>query len=240
MTNTAFFSPPIQSMAHCDVVHRPELVSGKGFEDSDMFEYDEPINVINMRSSTHISEMYLMQWTDISLLSFPPAFVTHTSHPASRITHVDLSKNQLSSLPLELFLLPNLISLNLSHNLLTSIPPPDRWGRTPLQILNLSHNFLSSDPSDAPPKKGPQDFTLFRELWFVDLSHNNLVSCPPWLLGFFFLSHLDLRGNKVRPRDTTCVGDNTITFPYPLPPLFLLLLSSSSSSSSRSHFSPQI
>ena len=195
-------------MAHCDIIQHSEL-SNKEFEDSDLYEYEEPISIINLRSSTRISETYFLQWSDISLLAFPSTFVTLSSLPHSKITHADLSKNQLTSLPLELFQLAALISLNISHNFLNSIPPPERWGKTSLQILNISHNSLSSDSPESSNKKTMVDCSMFPTLWYIDLKSNNLISCPQWLFMFAFVSHLDLRGNQVCSSSTI---KNLVTF----------------------------
>ena len=166
-------------MAHCDVIQHSELVSGKEFEDSDLYEYDEPISIVNLRSSTRISETYFLQWSDISLLAFPSTFVTLSSLPHSKITHADLSKNQLTSLPLELFQLNALISLNVSHNFLTSIPSPERWGKTSLQIFDISHNSLSMTLLSLRTERSRLTTSMFPALWYIDLKSNSLTSCPP-------------------------------------------------------------
>ena len=148
-------------------------------------------------SNNFMSETYFLQWSDISLLAFPSTFVTLSSLPHSKITHADLSKNQLTSLPLELFQLNALISLNVSHNFLTSIPSPERWGKTSLQIFDISHNSLSNDSSESSYRKVAVDYSMFPALWYIDLKSNSLTSCPPWLFMFAFVSHLDLRRNQV-------------------------------------------
>ena len=100
------------------------------------------------------------------------------SHHLAVITKVNLNKNQLTEVPVELFQLPALRVLQLCHNNLTSLPSSGNSSETLytalISVLKLDHNQLSTIPED-----------LFR-----DLSHsltemtatwNSLQDLPPGL-----------------------------------------------------------
>ena len=64
------------------------------------------------------------------------------------LKELDLSHNQLSKIPWSIPQLAHLITLNLSHNHLQELPPPDWWMCTQLEELNLSNNLLDNFESD--------------------------------------------------------------------------------------------
>ena len=166
-------------------------------QDSDLDEDDEPMNVIDRYTSLRLSETFFLQWSDISLLVFPPMFISPEFLPLHKITHVDVSLNCLPSIPVELFLLPYISFLNASQNNISSLPPISQWSKTRLEVLMLSHNSIVGDATVPTPPKSQQDLKVFDRLWYVDISSNNLSVCPGWILSLFYLKHLDLSANKV-------------------------------------------
>ena len=69
---------------------------------------------------------------------------------------VNLCQNSLSEVPLELFCLPNVVEINISHNMITALPMNQYtclnsalcgWDCKYLELLNLSHNELKEFPS---------------------------------------------------------------------------------------------
>lgn len=94
--------------------------------------------------------------------------VLYDGHP----TTIDLSRTGIDSLPVEVFQLQNLGSVNASHNSLTELPfskiPSKFWPRL-LQQLNLSYNSLEHIP--------PELFDLAC-LKTLNISHNPISSLP--------------------------------------------------------------
>lgn len=178
---------------------RPEFINEV---ESELDEDDEPMNIIDYRSSLVVSNTFLLQLSDISLTSLPSSFF-HELLPLSKLTHVDLSCNTLTEVPLELFQLMPLTFLNLSHNNLQSIPSYTHWGgQTSLEMFDISYNSLGSDSSSSPlvsHKKlgGVVGVTFFPRLWYLDISGNELTTVPQWVLLCKSLKHLDMSKNKV-------------------------------------------
>ena len=95
------------------------------------------------------------------------------------VNHLNVSKNKLSSLPIEFFNLQNLTLLNVSHNHLKDLPEvlpvsstpsmASSWPCGALSKLYLQHNQLKCLP-----------LYLFElpNLSFLDVSHNQLTSLP--------------------------------------------------------------
>ena len=95
-------------------------------------------------------------------------------------TSINLSNNELESIPAVLFQLPSLKCLNLSHNKLTMLPGmsehsnetakfTDNWNSPSLEELELQHNCLT-----IPPK------VLFAMpiLQSINLGNNKITSLP--------------------------------------------------------------
>lgn len=164
-------------------------------------EPEEPVSVVDARPSVELLPAYSLQWSGAQLTCFHPVFLEGPNFPVRFITHINLSHNRLREIPAEFFRLPNLESLDLSHNLLKALPGIELWSsRVRLQVLVASHNRMSSDSfSPIIQRKHGGVQVPFQDLWYLDLSHNELVSFPFWALNFHNLRHLDLNHNtKVR------------------------------------------
>ena len=153
------------------------------------------------------------------LVSIPPQFLDHCfvlerldltkncliTLPAqavvtyNRLSHVKLSHNQLKErapwhVPKFVLQLPNLVSLDISHNMITQLPPPSVWGSRCLRDLNVSHNRISKLNLDASTSlwstlsnlnlasnridQLPEDIGRLSNLTSLDLSHNPLKEIP--------------------------------------------------------------
>ena len=129
---------------------------------------------------------------------------------ASGATRLDLSGNQLTALPLELFQFTSLIELNLSGNQLT-ILPPDLAQLTSLIKLDLSGNLLTTLPPGISFLKNlttlnlsgnlfsalPQEICKLRKLAALDLSGNQLTTLPPEICHLSNLEEIYLYDNPI-------------------------------------------
>ena len=100
------------------------------------------------------------------------------------MTHIDLSHNELTSIPHTLLELPKLMSLDLSHNKLIELPDVPHWS-TKLFELNLSNNCLPTIPKNVSAPG----------LTSLNLSKNCLNHVPCSVCTFATLKHLNLRDN---------------------------------------------
>lgn len=94
----------------------------------------------------------------MSYIAASPQHITNelAIYNYSVVKAVNLSKNVLTEVPLELFCLPSVTEINLSHNKLTVLPTNPYtclkaslcgWDCKFLEVLNLSHNRLNELPS---------------------------------------------------------------------------------------------
>ena len=197
MREYLFAEYPLQVVPRFSHVKSEEQVVDE-FDDYSLEEYDEPLVVIDRRPTLQVTRMYHLMWKDISLTSFKRVFLDPNSIPVYNIAHIDLSYNYLTSVPVQFFQIPNLESLNISHNQITQLPGIELWNtRTKLQILNASHNQITGDNYSPLQyrKHGGRVRTPFPEFWHLDLSHNDFRTFPHWVLHFPFLKHLNIQNN---------------------------------------------
>ncbi|KAI9279604.1 hypothetical protein BY458DRAFT_502283 [Sporodiniella umbellata] len=103
-----------------------------------------------------------------------------------RLEELDVSNNQLEQLPDD-FVIPSLISLNVSHNHLDSIPKSIAQCYH-LKSLNVSKNHLTSLPSDL---------IHLRSLELFDVSENLLCIMPAEILETMASGALLITGNPL-------------------------------------------
>ena len=137
------------------------------------------------------------------------------------ISKVTLARNRLMSVPLELFQLPNVTFIDLSNNQLKSLPEPSEgfngWSCDSLSMLNLSGNSLTMLPSclwalpsitqvTASNNKleslltgydPSQNGKLSKTLTEVNLSQNCLPTVKEFLFLFPHLSRINLSHNSL-------------------------------------------
>jgi small GTP-binding protein len=103
------------------------------------------------------------------------------------VTELDLSNNQISSLPPEIVQLTNLQTLKIAGNQISSLPR-EIGQLTNLQTLDISFNQISS----LPPEIGQ-----LTNLQSLDISGNQISSLPPEIVQLTNLQTLDLRNNQI-------------------------------------------
>ena len=104
---------------------------------------------------------------------------------------VNLSGQQLTTLPESVLNQTNITNLNLSNNQLVTLPAG--IGKLiNLQVLNVENNRLVSLPTEIGKLK---------HLTSADFSNNRLMGLPPQLGNLTQLKFLNLTGYKSSPRD---------------------------------------
>ena len=180
------------------------------FEDS-LDEPEEPLQVIDNRPPISITPTFFLTWSNLSLTVFLPSFLQSPSLSGATLSHIDISHNKLVEIPIEIFHLPALKSLDVSHNCITLLPMVDNWRRgCRLQCLYVSYNSLTGGGSPLPHRKNDVDVSVpcAAEVWNVDLSHNDFCGFPSWVLKFPSLKILKLSGNpQVCFRERVCVRE---------------------------------
>lgn len=107
------------------------------------------------------------------------------------ITYLDLSYNQLETIPPEVVSLKGLISLNLCGNCLRRFP--ETFQKVKLKILNISHNQIFEITEDI------EDFP---ELSVLSAHHNELRDLPDEILALSELEVLNLGNNEIENLST--------------------------------------
>lgn len=129
----------------------------------------------------------------------------------SFLTHLDLSFNQLSSVPSCVLHLPALSSLVLCHNLLDALPP-DINQLSSLTYLSLMGNQLASLPQSVGQLKAlqtldvsynllqqlPDEIGSLEGLVKLELSHNKLTKLPETMGFLLSLRELVINSNDLR------------------------------------------
>jgi len=123
----------------------------------------------------------------------PSSAQTATTPPSTAGKSIDLSGQQLTTIPESILSQTNITSLNLSNNQLTTLPAGiERL--TNLEVLNVENNRLESLPSEIGQLK---------KLKSADFSNNRLMSLPQELGALTQLESLNLDGYKGPSSDTT-------------------------------------
>ena len=111
----------------------------------------------------------------------------------TKLTDLQITKNKITNIPVEISNLTNLQKLNLNYNLLTSIPSTI-GSLSRLEILNCGSNRLTSIPSEIGN---------LANLQILDLSSNGFTTVPSFIGNLINLEYLDFSGNLLTSLPTT-------------------------------------
>ena len=101
-----------------------------------------------------------------------------------KLSCLDLSKNQLKTIPVCLLEMPSLCNLWLSENKIAELPKQCNWSSS-LKTLDLNDNLLQTLPKSMAKAK----------LTSLHVARNNLYYLPSWIEQMASLQLLDVSGN---------------------------------------------
>ncbi len=107
-------------------------------------------------------------------------------------TTLDLSTQNLSKVPMEMFDRTDLKVLNLSYNKLTGALPAEIRKLSNLKTLKADHNMMTGVPAEVG------QLYLLEEL---DLSYNKITGLPQEISNLKNLKTLNLKGNDYSKQD---------------------------------------
>ena len=106
-------------------------------------------------------------------------------HILDKLSCLDLSKNQLKTIPVCLLEMPGLCNLWLSENKIAELPGKQCNWSSSLKTLDLNDNVLQTLPKSMAKAK----------LTSLHVARNNLYYLPPWIEQMASLQLLDVSGN---------------------------------------------
>eukprot|EP00804_Cyclotella_cryptica_P012073 CCRYP_004514-RA/>CCRYP_004514-RA protein AED:0.59 eAED:0.50 QI:0/-1/0/1/-1/1/1/0/479 len=107
-------------------------------------------------------------------------------HHLSKLTHLNLLRNQLTHLPASIGLLKNLTRLDIANNFLTELPT-EISALSRLTQLNVECNELSELPNSFGKL----------ECEVINLNSNKFKVCPPCIVDMKNLRHVSIIGNEL-------------------------------------------
>jgi len=162
-------------------------------------------------SSPEIGNLPRLFWLNLSgnqLTSIPPEF-----GKLPRLVHLHLSGNQLTTLPPEIGNLPILAALHLENNQLTTLPP-EIGNLTALEELNLSGNQLTTLPPEITQIKPIYSYenAKFKPIYLY-FDENRLCNLPDTIIDWIDSYGSSNDWYETQKRDDThyCDGTNNKT-----------------------------
>jgi Leucine-rich repeat (LRR) protein len=137
-----------------------------------------------------ISVLFVTQ-KDVGILSKSNTPTKETSYVKENKI-LDLSNQNLKSLPSDIFNKTNVEELNISKNQLTGSIPAEIRHLSELKILNASNNLMTGVPAEIGQ---------LEKLEILNLSNNKLTRLPYELGNLINLKILDLSGNEYSQQD---------------------------------------
>lgn len=160
---------------------------------------------------THLTELKLGHWADYNKQNRNRlTYIESGIRQLTQLQNLDLSSNELHTLPDELMQLQELQWLDLSNNQFEQIPHVLSALQT-LHLIDLANNRLSElsssifrlqnlqrlNLSKNILRQIPDELGVFAHLQRLDLSHNYLTVFPDAILGLSALQQLSMIGNQI-------------------------------------------
>ena len=127
---------------------------------------------ISHNELTAVTVIQLQGWQRLQKLNLNHNLIRYLDHDvfqlSSNLQYLDVSNNQLSTLPLTIFSAPKLVHLSLANNSISSLPTEIFANQENLQHLDVSGNLLSSTEIK------PALFQHLSNLTELDLSGNQI------------------------------------------------------------------
>lgn len=161
----------------------------------DNYPVDKIYNMGNLRDTVKILKVHKTNLKNITELTMCEEVHKHISsandtHVWLKVTHLDLSDNQIECIDEAIKLLPHIESLVLNNNKLKEISNVTLLPR--LSQLHLASNNFTTLPEDLHTKLG--------KIVYIDLACNNLCSLASFSK-LYCLEYLDVSCNKIESID---------------------------------------
>jgi len=143
-----------------------------------------------LKKLTKFLPFYLLYFLALNLQAQKDVIYKNLENALNSKDHVyqlDLSRNKLTTFPLEILKLHNLEKLNLSKNRLKDIPPQISKLKN-VKVINLSKNNFTSFPVSL---------TTLKSIEEIILSRNEIISIPSEIKRIKSLKKLDLWSNEL-------------------------------------------
>ena len=147
---------------------------------------------------THVDSHTFTHTEDLQAIDLSRNKISHLAEKSfsglSNLVTINLNKNHISSLPARIFDgLSSLANVLLQENHLAFIQPMIFFNLHGLKHIDLSGNKIMQISDEAMGRES-SDFT---QLTQINLSGNELVDFPIWLLQLRFLTDVDLSHNRI-------------------------------------------
>jgi Leucine-rich repeat (LRR) protein/GTPase SAR1 family protein len=152
-------------------------------------------NEINWQglSLPYIDQKWIIQAADrLALMNQASGLVNSIPSSMSQVTYIDLSQNQLTSLPIEVFLMTELTTLSLANNQLTVLFDSKR--------IPVNTDSLETITTDAQTISAGANISTLpcQKLKTLNVSKNRLTALPPELFELPELQTLAASGNCIK------------------------------------------
>ncbi|XP_051130960.1 probable LRR receptor-like serine/threonine-protein kinase At2g24230 [Andrographis paniculata] len=225
---TFFFRPLVSLQPNTDESFLFEFFSKMGL--NPLQDHDFSVSLCSWRGVDCDKNGEHIVGLNASGLGLSGAISETTIGKLVKLRTLDLSRNNITSLPSDFWSLSSLVVLNLSHNIIAGSFSNNVGNFGGLQILDLSYNDLSGSIPEAISSLGslkllnlshngfestvPLGISHCHELVYLDLSGNNLHGHLPDSFGQAFprLEFLNLAGNRIAGRASDLSGLGMIRY----------------------------